>query len=156
AFGHRSGQVHQLVKALTPQAGDKPAWMSNHGMSTCSSVVLGIGTWAHQPWPAARQAWPAVDPTPRQVRRTYHRRLPRCGGAPTQESPDIPEAELQVFRQEWPDNRSALVVEFREMIGTIRDVVRITGSLSAFDPSLTRPRRCFDAGRRLRTHYAIA
>src|SRR5262249_51214504 len=83
AFGHRSGQVHQLVKALTPQAGDKPAWMSNHGMSTCSSVVLGIGTWAHQPWPAARQAWPAVDPTPRQVRRTYHRRLPRCGGAPT-------------------------------------------------------------------------
>jgi len=43
-----------------------------------------------------------------------------------QESPDIPEAERQVFRQEWPSNRSALVVEFREMIGTIRDLVRVT------------------------------
>lgn len=57
-----------------------------------------------------------------------------------QESPDIPEAERQVFRQEWPNNRSALVVEFREMIGTIRDLVRVTDELGDY-VAFSAPRR---------------
>ena len=57
-----------------------------------------------------------------------------------QESPDIPEAEQQVFRQEWPNNRSALVVEFREMIGTIRDLVRVTDELGDY-VAFSAPRR---------------
>jgi len=57
-----------------------------------------------------------------------------------QESPDIPEAERQVFQQEWPNNRSALVVEFREMIGTIRDLVRVTDELGDY-VAFSAPRR---------------
>ena len=36
-----------------------------------------------------------------------------------EESPDIPESERRIFREEWPNNRSALVAQFREMIGAI-------------------------------------
>jgi len=49
-----------------------------------------------------------------------------------QDSPDIPAAERLVFRQEWPDNRSALAAEFRQMIGTIRDIVRVTDELGDY------------------------
>lgn len=48
------------------------------------------------------------------------------------ESPDIPESERRIFEKEWPDNRSALVVQFREMIGTVRDIVRVTDELGDY------------------------
>jgi len=49
-----------------------------------------------------------------------------------QESPDIPEAERQVFKQEWPANRSALVVDIREMVESLRDLVRVADELGDY------------------------
>jgi len=57
-----------------------------------------------------------------------------------EESPDIPESERRIFGKEWPDNRSALVVQFREMIGTIRDIVRVTDELGDY-VAFSAPRR---------------
>jgi hypothetical protein len=48
-----------------------------------------------------------------------------------QDSPD-PEAERLVFRQEWPSDRSALAAEFRDMIGKIRDLVRVADELGDY------------------------
>jgi hypothetical protein len=57
-----------------------------------------------------------------------------------EESPDIPESERRIFREEWPNNRSDLVVQFREMIGTIRDIVRVTDELGDY-VAFSAPRR---------------
>jgi TonB family protein len=57
-----------------------------------------------------------------------------------EESPDIPESERRIFRAEWPNNRSALVVQFREMIGAIRDIVRVTDELGDYI-AFSAPRR---------------
>jgi TonB family protein len=57
-----------------------------------------------------------------------------------QESPDIPEAEWQAFQQQWPNSRSALVVEFRETIGTIRDLMRVADELGDY-VAFSAPRR---------------
>ena len=38
--------------------------------------------------------------------------------------PDIPQAERTVFLQVWPDERAGLAVQFREVLGATRDVVR--------------------------------
>ena len=57
-----------------------------------------------------------------------------------EESPDIPESERSIFREVWRYNRSALVVQFREMIGTIRDIVRVTDELGDY-VAFSVPRR---------------
>jgi hypothetical protein len=57
-----------------------------------------------------------------------------------EQSPDIPESERRIFREEWPNNRSALVAQFREMIGAIRDIVRVTDELGDYI-AFSAPRR---------------
>lgn len=48
------------------------------------------------------------------------------------ESPDVPKAEQEIFKQEWPNYRSALVVQIREMVTSLRDLVRIADELGDY------------------------
>jgi TonB family protein len=49
-----------------------------------------------------------------------------------QQSPDIPETERAVFRSVWPENRQAIVVNFREMVASLRDLVRVSDDMGDF------------------------
>ena len=54
--------------------------------------------------------------------------------------PTMPEAERTVFLTIWPDERAALAVEFRELLGAVRDIVRAMDELGDY-LSFSRPRR---------------
>ena len=92
---------------------------------------------------------PAAERTIRQYARSFDSFIDETVGMTAdflddveyiEESPDIPESERRVFREEWPNNRSALVVQFREMIGAIRDIVRVTDELGDYI-AFSTPRR---------------
>ena len=57
-----------------------------------------------------------------------------------QESPDIPEVERKVFQSVWPENRQAVVVNFREMVASLRDLVRVSDEMGDF-MAFSAPRR---------------
>ena len=57
-----------------------------------------------------------------------------------QQSPDIPEAERKVFQSVWPENRQGIVVNFREMVASLRDLVRVSDDMGDF-MAFSAPRR---------------
>jgi TonB family protein len=64
-----------------------------------------------------------------------------------QESPDIPETEREVFRSVWPENRQGIVVNFREMVASLRDLERVSDEMGDF--------MAFSAPRRLSTGESV-
>jgi TonB family protein len=47
-------------------------------------------------------------------------------------SPDIPESERKAFVAAWPEQRAALALRFRQMIGAARDIVRLMDELADY------------------------
>jgi TonB family protein len=58
-----------------------------------------------------------------------------------QKNPDMPAAEREAFSTAWPNERAALAAEFRQLVGTARDAVRIMDELADYlGFSVSRPR----------------